>query len=356
MSEELLKQRITALEKMCNALMDRVEHSTDSIGNDYALFEHSIVLQNSVNEKTKELEARNIELHKALDNLQDATDQMIQSEKLAALGSLVAGIAHEVNTPLGISVTAASHLEDTCHNITNLFETGAMKKSDLQGFIADCNETTRIVTSNLSRAADLIQSFKKIAVDQSSEVRQTIALAAYLRDIIVSLTPKLKKTQIKVTIDCPEEFKLSTLPGSITQVLTNLVSNSLLHGYQLGSAGEIEIKVKTRGTSAIIVYSDDGRGIAPEHLSKIYEPFFTTKRGQGGSGLGLHLIFNIVTHSLGGTIDCKSTVGHGATFTITLPESIVLEQDAKYTNNSCGRYYMFFIASLFRMTGIALSF
>ncbi|MDR2364685.1 MAG: HAMP domain-containing histidine kinase, partial [Zoogloeaceae bacterium] len=170
------------------------------------------------------------------------------------------------------------------------------------------------------RAANLIQSFKKIAVDQSSEEWQVIALEGYLKDIIVSLTPKLKKTRIQIHIQCPETLRLNTMPGALSQIVTNLVSNSLNHAFEEGQEGAITITVKPRKQGVILIYEDNGKGISRENLPRIFEPFFTTRRGQGGSGLGLHLIYNIITRNLGGAIAASSAPGEGVTFTINLPE------------------------------------
>jgi signal transduction histidine kinase len=315
-----LERRITQLEKINRALMDRVERSTSSFGDSYSLFTHNLTLQRHVEEQTRELQESNQQLHKALSDLQSATDQMIQSEKLAALGSLVAGIAHEVNTPLGIGVTAASHLEESVATLARAFAAGTMKKSDLTNFLTTCQETVQIILGNLTRAASLIQSFKKIAVDQSSEAWQVIALEDYLKDIIVSLTPKLKKTRIQVHIHCPEDLRFNTMPGALSQIVTNLVSNSLIHAFEEGEEGIITLTVKPKKQGITLVYEDNGKGISRENLPKIFEPFFTTRRGQGGSGLGLHLAYNIVTRNLGGTITVNSAPGAGVTFTIHLPE------------------------------------
>ena len=315
-----LERKLASLEKIKNALMEQVERSTDSTGDSYSLFVHNLTLQHHVEAQTAELRESNQQLHKALTDLQSATDQVIQSEKLAALGSLVAGIAHEVNTPLGIGVTAASHLEESTATLTKAFESGAMKKSDFTAFLATCQETVRIILANLGRAANLIQSFKKIAVDQSNESWQTIALESYLKDIIVSLTPKLKKTKIHVDIRCPSDLCIATMPGALSQIVTNLVTNSLMHAFDPGEEGTIEITAKPKKGAVALIYADNGKGIPRENLNKIFEPFFTTKRGQGGSGLGLHLTYNIVTRNLKGMITVSSTVGEGTSFTITLPE------------------------------------
>ncbi|MDR1709004.1 MAG: HAMP domain-containing histidine kinase [Candidatus Accumulibacter sp.] len=318
-----LERKLAALEKINRALMSRVERSTASTGDSYSMFVHNLTLQHQVAEQTDELQANNRQLHKALNDLQSATDQIIQSEKLAALGSLVAGIAHEVNTPLGVGVTAASLLEEATAAIAKSFEAGTMKKSEFTGFVATCQESVRIILANLGRAANLIQSFKKIAVDQSSESWQVIALKGYLDDIIVSLTPKLKKTKIRVVIDCPPDLRINTMPGALSQIVTNLVTNSLVHAFDAGQEGEISITAALRKNAIALIYADNGKGIARENLAKIFEPFFTTKRGQGGSGLGLHLVYNIVHRNLKGRIEVASTPGEGARFTITLPDCLV---------------------------------
>ncbi|MDR3351471.1 MAG: hypothetical protein LBO00_00305 [Zoogloeaceae bacterium] len=315
-----LERKVATLDKINRALMDQVERSLNTSGDSYSLFMHNLTLQRHVEEQTRELQENNQQLHKALSDLQSATDQMIQSEKLAALGALVAGIAHEVNTPLGIGVTAASHLEESVTTLANAFAAGAMKKSDLTGFLATCQETVQIILGNLARAANLIQSFKKIAVDQSSEAWQVIELEAYLKDIIVSLTPRLKKTHIAVHIHCPANLRFNTMPGALSQVLTNLVGNSLAHAFEEGEKGTITITVKPKKQGIVLIYEDNGKGIAREHLPHIFEPFFTTKRGRGGSGLGLHLVYNIVTRNLDGAITTSSAPGEGVTFTMTLPE------------------------------------
>jgi signal transduction histidine kinase len=318
-----LEHRIVRLEKINPALMSRVERSTTSIGDSSSMFEYNLTLQRHVEQQTRELQDSNQQLQKALSNLQSATDQMIQNEKLAALGSLVAGIAHEVNTPLGIGVTAASHLEELTKTLTAQFAAGTMKKSDLANFIASSQETVQIILANLARAENLIQSFQKIAVDQSSETWQTVELVGYLQDILVSLTPKLKKTKIKVSIQCPETLRINTMPGALSQIITNFVTNSLIHGFDEGQEGEIVIAAKSKKQATILTYADNGKGIARENLGRIFEPFFTTTRGRGGSGLGLPLVYNIVTRSLKGSITASGKPGEGVKFTLILPDSAV---------------------------------
>jgi signal transduction histidine kinase len=318
-----LERKLAILEKINKALMKRVEHSTDSIGDSYSMFVHNLTLQRHVERQTLELQESNQQLQKALSNLQSAADQMIQSEKLAALGSLVAGIAHEVNTPLGISVTAASHLEELIQALTAHFAAGTMKKSELTNFVSSGGEAVRIILANLTRAENLIQSFKKIAVDQFSESWQTVELESYLKDIVVSLTPRLKMTKIKVSIQCPETLRINTMPGALSQVITHFVTNSLIHGFDEEQEGEIVITARSKKQTTVLTYADSGKGIAHENIGRIFDPFFTTTRGQGSSGLGLPLVYNIVTRSLKGSITASGELGEGLKFTLLFPDSVI---------------------------------
>jgi signal transduction histidine kinase len=317
-----LERKIVSLEKIKEALMGRVERSADLINDPYSMFVHNATLQRYVEKQTRELQESNRKLQKAMADLHNAAEQMVESEKLAALGSLVAGIAHEVNTPLGISVTATTLLEESITTLVGAFESGTMKKSDLANFVASSQETVQIILTNLTRAANLIQSFKKIAVDQSSEAWQTIELESYLKDILVSLTPRLKKTRIQVDIQCPETLKINTMPGALSQIFTNLITNSLLHAFDAGQEGMITIKARVKKQDLVLNYIDNGKGIARENLDKIFEPFFTTNRGGGGSGLGLHLVYNIVIRSLRGSIGVNSAPGEGVKFTFILPNCL----------------------------------
>ena len=328
MSDEEMKRlerKVESLEKINKVLMGRVERSIDDAGDAYSIFERNIVLQQSVESRTHELEVRNQQLAETLQNLQGATDQLVQSEKLAALGGLVAGVAHEVNTPVGIGLTAASHFQMLVREINQQFNTGAMKKSDLTKFFTACEESAAIIVANLTRAGELIHSFKKVAVDSTSEQLQTINLNHYIRDIILTLSPQIKKTKVEISIDCPENLTIETFPGSISQIVTNLVMNAMIHAFESDATGMVVLSAKATGKSyrdLSLIVSDNGKGIAAEHLTKIFEPFFTTKRGQGGSGLGLHLIYNIITKNLRGSIICESSIGKGSRFVMLFPACV----------------------------------
>ncbi|MGG1550790.1 ATP-binding protein [Paenibacillus ferrarius] len=266
------------------------------------------------------LDERYHQLQQALTKLEVAKDQLVQSEKMSALGGLVAGVSHEINTPIGIGVTAITYLDDRTKHFTDIFQQGKMKKSDLEQFLAVTHETNTMVLSNLERASALIRSFKQISVDQSIEIKRTIELKEYLDGIVASLRPALKKTLLRMDIICDESIQLYTYPGSISQIMTNLVMNSLNHAYEPNEEGTLTIRVLDLGANIEIAYSDDGKGMTQEVLDHIFDPFFTTSRGSGGTGLGMNIVYNVVTQSLNGVIHCYSTRGQGSLFTITIPK------------------------------------
>jgi DNA-binding LacI/PurR family transcriptional regulator/signal transduction histidine kinase len=260
------------------------------------------------------------ELEIALETLRQTQKQLIHSEKMAALGGLVAGVAHEVNTPVGVSVTAASYLDEKNNEMLELFEAGKLKKSDLEKHIEITMETINILMINLGRASNLIKSFKQIAADQSTVEKRRILLKGYINEILLSLNPKIKKTGHKIIVNCDDNLKIYASPGGLSQIITNLVVNSLVHAFEDMNEGIIEINVTKDIDAIIIEYSDNGKGISKNDIRKIFEPFFTTKRGKGGTGLGLNIVYNIVTNEYKGNIECKSEPGNGTTFIIRIPE------------------------------------
>lgn len=276
-------------------------------------------LEHHVAQRTEELNLSNKDLRSALETLQQAQRQLVQTEKMAALGELVAGVAHEINTPVGVALTAASHLELQTQNVVREFQVGNLKRSSLERYISHADESTKMLLSNLIRASELVQSFKKVAVDQSSEARRTFRMRQYLQEILLSLRPKLKRTQHQVLIDGPDNLEINSFPGAFSQVVTNLIVNSLVHAFDEMDEGIIRIEFQSDGSLAVLHYQDNGKGIDNHHLPRIFDPFFTTKRGQGGSGLGLHLVYNLVTATLRGSIECESEVGKGTHFIIRFP-------------------------------------
>lgn len=258
-------------------------------------------------------------LEESLDKLHRTQKEMIHSAKMAALGDLVAGVAHEVNTPIGVSVTAASFLAERTRQIRELYQNGEMKRSDLEKYLSLAEESSASVLSNLERAAELVQSFKKVAADQSSEEKRAFEIKNYLEQILVSLRPQFKRTPHRVHMDCPEGLMLDSYPGAIMQIMTNLIMNSLIHGFADGLPGEIFVSVEPAGDNVVLAYRDTGVGMAQEQKERIYDPFYTTTRGSGGTGLGMNIVYNLVTQTLKGSILLETSPGQGAIFILTLP-------------------------------------
>jgi signal transduction histidine kinase len=276
-------------------------------------------LEARVAQRTGELAGSNRELQKTLEDLQQTQSQLVLSEKLAALGELVAGIAHEINTPVGVALSAGSTLAEKTRTLVDLFAQGEMKRSDLTQYLDDSREGTEMIFANLDRASQLIRSFKMVAADQVSGTRRTFNVKNYIDEVLLSLRPKLKKTHHRVEVLCDEDLVIESYPGAFSQILTNFIINSLAHGFEAGEAGQIRIEVARTNATLELRYTDNGSGMAPEIRERIFEPFFTTARSQGSTGLGLHIVFNIVTRTLGGTIACESAPGQGANFHIVMP-------------------------------------
>ncbi|MAY36449.1 MAG: hypothetical protein CMN84_10145 [Spongiibacteraceae bacterium] len=265
------------------------------------------------------------ETEQALQRVRETQDQLMQSERLATLGGLVAGIAHEVNTPLGIGVSAASYLQEQVRDVKHGLDTDNLRKSDLERFLKACSESADILLTNIRRAADLIQSFKKVAVDQTSDKRRTINLAEYLDELLLSLRPRLKKTSHRVDIKSTETVYFETIPGSLSQVITNLIMNSLVHAFDETDRGVIEIGFSMQEDEVHLTFRDNGKGIPEGNVGRIFEPFFTTRCDQGGSGLGLHIVYNLVNQILCGKITVDSKPAAGTVFFITLPEKLPVD-------------------------------
>jgi CHASE2 domain-containing sensor protein/nitrogen-specific signal transduction histidine kinase len=287
------------------------------------------VIRNISDRKQAELAIykKNAELASALDELKTTQKQLIESEKYAALGSMVAGVAHEVNTPIGNSLMAASILDNATNKFKEFFDRGELKKSSLQAYLEKAKSSSEILLVNLHRAAELIQNFKQVAVDQSSLEQRHFQVKDYIETILISLAPQIQHTQHRINVYGDNAIVIHSYPGAFSQIVTNLVMNSLTHAYtDLDKSGQLQFELAQQDDKVIITYSDDGKGIASESLVKIFEPFFTTARDKGGSGLGLHIIYNLVTQNLKGTILCESEVNVGTKFTIALPINLSNDQ------------------------------
>ena len=276
-------------------------------------------LETRVLERTSELATANSELQDALLHLERAQDELVRSEKLAALGSLVAGVAHELNTPIGNSLMAATTLDEHTRELEQHISQGSLKRSMLEQFMQDARSGCIIVEQNLHKASELVTSFKQVAIDQTSSQRRRFELEEVVNEIAITLAPSLKKTPFTLSQQIPADIVFDSYPGPLGQVLTNLINNAMLHGLDDQTQGQIQIHAQSAGNDAIIVVSDDGCGIAAEDVGRVFDPFFTSKLGKGGSGLGLNIVHNLTTQVLGGSIEVDSSPGEGTRMILTLP-------------------------------------
>ncbi len=266
------------------------------------------ILEERIIEKNEELEAQ--------------YKHILENEKVASLGYLVAGIAHEINTPIGNCLSTSTFLEQEKNTLIEKYKNSSLSKKEFNAFIGQMDESIDILTSSLRRAAALVSSFKQVAVDQSSERRYKFDLKECIDSVIVSLRHEYKRTNLTVENLCVKGIELESYPGAITQVLTNFILNSIKHGYEYSEIGHMVIDAKTIDENVLITYSDDGRGMNQETRDKMFDPFFTTNRGSGSSGLGMHIVHNIVTQQLKGEISCVTAPGEGVKFTILLPKML----------------------------------
>ena len=278
-------------------------------------------LERAVHERTEMLARQNTALR-------EAQSELVRQEKLASLGRLVAGVAHEINTPLGICVTATSHLVEELKLTREELAAGEMTAESLDSFLDIVDQSLRIMTTNTQRAAALVRSFKQVAVDQSSDAIRSFNLRAYFNEVLLSLQPKLKGRPVKVEVDCPPDIVLDSFPGAVSQILTNMVMNSLVHGFEHDQPGTIRVHASCADGVMQVEYADDGAGMDADTLGKLFDPFFTTRRGTGGSGLGAHILYNLVTGPLGGTIRVESAPGEGLKYFLKFPLNRRVEKAA----------------------------
>jgi PAS domain S-box-containing protein len=266
----------------------------------------------------------------ALSNLRATQNSLIESEKLAALGRLVAGVAHEVNNPVGIGVTVATALQRRCHMFAEEIARGELKRSSLTAFVQANLDAAAQLVSNLNRAAELIQSFKQVAVDRNVPDRREFNLADLTEQIVTSLRPGLRSRHLTLIVDCAPNLAMNSYPGPYGQVVTNLFLNSVAHAFPTNAAGELSITAREAGDEFVeIVYSDNGVGMTDDVRRHAFDPFFTTRRDKGGTGLGLNIVHNLIINRLGGSIDLTSEVGKGTRFHIVLPRVAPLGRAAE---------------------------
>jgi len=278
-------------------------------------------LEQRVLERTQALDDANRNLIATMETLQRAQDELIGAEKLAALGSLVAGVAHELNTPIGNAMVTASALHELAERNQEAALAGSMKRSVFHEFMAQMNDGASLIHKSLARAVELISSFKQVAVDQESERRRSFDLHQMVHEVVDTLRPGIKKSRAHITVSIPEGIAMESFPGPLGQVLMNLVNNALIHGLEDVADGVVDVSAipGADGQSVTLQVSDNGRGIAAEHLAHVFDPFFTTKLGKGGSGLGLAVSHRIATRVLGGRMWVQSQPGQGSRFELTIP-------------------------------------
>ncbi|MEX1221343.1 MAG: GAF domain-containing sensor histidine kinase [Idiomarina sp.] len=284
-----------------------------------ARFQHQLQQQN---DKLEQLVAERTEsLEKALANFEYAQERLIETEKMAALGKLVAGVAHEVNTPLGIAVTAISHSQHQLNKLKARLDAGSLSRKGMASFMNETQQAYDLLNSNIERAALLIQNFKRTAVDQSSFELVDCYICDYLKTLMFSLRPLIKEQQVNVVIDCNEDIFIKTYQGAIAQIITNLLSNSCTHAFTDPEASNtITITGTETDTGIMLTFADNGSGMDRITRKQIFDPFYTTARHNGGSGLGLYIVYNLVTQKLKGSISVTTAPQQGTEFTLHLPD------------------------------------
>ena len=265
------------------------------------------------------LQAKNAELEQTLSDLHAAQHELMRREKLASLGALVAGIAHEVNTPLGICVTAVSFLVDENRAVAERLQSGTLAVADFGAHIETESDLLRLVESNVLRASDLIRSFRQVAVDSASDDVREFALAGCIEETLRLLKPRFDGTGHTVEVACEPDLRVRSVPNAISQILSHLVVNALVHAFEHRDAGHIRIAARRDGPQLALDIRDDGAGMPREALAHLFDPFYTTKRGQGRIGLGANIVYNLVTARLGGTIAAQSVAGEGLAYLIRVP-------------------------------------
>ena len=306
--------------EFCLSISHLLITSLQNIEMNELLEEQNRNLEVTVSQRTEELRVQNQTLSNTLTELEQTQSQLIEAEKMASLGSLVAGISHEVNTPLGVAVTAASHLNQHTREFKHRYEQGKLTKSEFDLYMETTTETTDIILSNLNRASTLIQSFKQIAVDQSSDTKVVFNLKQHLEMLITSLRPSFKNLPIDINIS-GDDIDIDSYPGLFNQVVTNLVMNSIKHGLSESQHGKISIVIDSSHDLVKITIEDNGVGIPDDIKNKVFDPFFTTQRGTGGSGLGLNIVYNLVKQKLGGNIHVEDNIPQGARIIVSFPQN-----------------------------------
>ncbi|MFY8348989.1 ATP-binding protein [Pseudoalteromonas sp. SSM20] len=276
-------------------------------------------LELKVNQRTVALKEANQELLSTLERMHQYQTKIVENEKMASLGQMVAGVAHEVNTPLGLGITGSTLLKDKLEELKSHFDNKTLTSSHMSRFIEDGVENLDLIYRNLNRAAELVSSFKQLAVTHETQEGKRINLYDFTNEVISTLTGELAKFPHEVSVEGDRTLEIWTKPPVIQQIVENLISNSLIHAFNSEQHGHIVITISESNNNAIIDYQDDGNGVPIDIRSRIFDPFVTTRRGEGGSGLGMHLVYNLVTQALDGSIKLNTEAQKGAHFIIEIP-------------------------------------
>jgi len=259
-------------------------------------------------------------LQETLIDLQTTRKDLIASEKMATLGELVGGVTHEISSPLSVSLVGTTFISDNTNELLTQYNNKNLDEEEFKAYIKTVQETSKSIVFSLNRIKDLVRSFKSIAIDQAIEDKRDYNVNQYINEVLVSLNSKLKLTNIKVTVDCDKGIEIDSYPGYLAQILINFINNSLLHGFKENEVGEIKINVNELPNEIQLMYSDNGKGLSEHEKKKIFKQYYTTKRREGGSGLGLHIVKSIVLEKLHGKINMQSEEGKGLSFTILIPK------------------------------------
>ncbi|MAD73683.1 MAG: hypothetical protein CML20_02575 [Rheinheimera sp.] len=273
----------------------------------------------TLNERTRALQESKSRTEQTLQQLESTVKELVRTEKMAALGQLVAGVAHEVNTPLGVALTANSVVTEESRILLQKLAGGNIRRRELDNYLNKLVQAGLLLDNNLQRAAQLIANFKQVSVDLTADNQRQFNLAKYLDELLDSLSLMWRNRKIRLQMDCPDNIEMNSFPGTIGQIITNFTQNAVVHGFKDRASGEITIHCRKQGDLVEIVFADNGAGIDDEYIERIFDPFFTTNRHQGGTGLGLHIVFNLITQKLGGSVKVSSTPGEGTRFTVVLP-------------------------------------
>ena len=324
------QEEIARLKKIIQVLMDRAEHGPNTDSSDFSLFQTTVALEEKVRQRTLELQQAldqlahtNLELDQSLQELKTTQDQLVESKKMAALGALVAGVAHEINTPVGIGITATSLVTEEVKELKKLLANETLSRSNLDKFLAMIEDSSILTIRNLQRVGNLVSNFKEVAVNQGSMKKQNCHINRCIENSCTMLEPKLSEAHVSLELHLGEDVHCVTYESAIDQIVTNLITNALDHAFSAsetpGKKPQITISTNLEDNQFTLLFEDNGKGIQPELVERIFEPFYTTRRGNGGMGLGLHITYNLATEILGGSIQCTSQLGQSTLFKVCFP-------------------------------------